>query len=139
MNIKTLFNIKSFFEFIWVLFCKPTFDFISEYMWDHHFLIYRGVMFWWQRRVRGWDDSDTWSLDHTIAKLVLPRLKRFRKLNIGYPANLQEVEWNLILDEMIEAFEIIEKDDYWELTDDERSRISRGLDKFREYYFDLWW
>lgn len=40
---------------------------------------------------------------------------------------------------MIEAFEIIEKDDYWSLTDSEKSKMSRGLDNFREYYFDLWW
>ena len=29
--------------------------------------------------------SDLWSLDITIANFVLPRIKKFKKENIGYP------------------------------------------------------
>lgn len=29
--------------------------------------------------------KETWNLDYTIAKFVLPRLKLFKKLNNGYP------------------------------------------------------
>lgn len=45
---------------------------------------YRPLVYWVQRRYRGWDDSDTWSLDCTMARLMLPRLQRLRK--IGKPA-----------------------------------------------------
>ena len=69
------------------------------------YFIKRWIKHFYQRRTRGWDDSDTWSLDHTIAKFVLPRLKLFRKIDFGYPAGLTSEEWNWILDEMIWAME----------------------------------
>ena len=42
--------------------------------------IKRAIKHWWQRRTRGWDDSDTYSLDITIAKFALPRFKRLREI-----------------------------------------------------------
>lgn len=40
----------------------------------------RIIKYWFQRRCRGWDDGDTWSLDCTMAALMLPRLRRLRKI-----------------------------------------------------------
>ena len=40
-------------------------------------MLLRNLKYFWQRRTRGWDDSDLYSLDYTIAKFVLPRLKVF--------------------------------------------------------------
>lgn len=40
-----------------------------------------------QRIIRGWDDSDTYSLDDTFYKWLLPRLKRFKELNICFPGD----------------------------------------------------
>lgn len=61
--------------------------------------------------------SDLWSLDITIAKFVLPRLKKFKKENIGYPG-IDEMDtpekWDEALDKMILAFEyVISWDDWW--------------------------
>lgn len=61
--------------------------------------------------------SDLWSLDITIANFVLPRLKRFKKENIGYPG-IDEMDtlekWDEALDKMILAFEyVISWDDWW--------------------------
>lgn len=61
--------------------------------------------------------SDLWSLDITIAKFVLPRLKKFKKENIGYPG-IEEMDthekWDEALDKMILAFEyVISWDDWW--------------------------
>lgn len=36
--------------------------------------------FLWQRWTRGFDDSETWSLDSTISYFILPRLKRFKEI-----------------------------------------------------------
>ena len=36
-----------------------------------------------QRIERGFDDSELWNLDYTIASFVLPRLKRLKELNTG--------------------------------------------------------
>ena len=45
--------------------------------------IFRGRRLKWfiQRRRRGFDDRELWSLDHTIARYVYPRLKAFNKLS----------------------------------------------------------
>ena len=49
------------------------------------------IKFWWQRKTRGFDDSDLWSLDNTIMKFVLPRLKAFRdKGTHGFPVAMYE-------------------------------------------------
>src|SRR5271154_326089 len=73
----------------------------------------RSIRFWWQRRIRGWDDSQTWSLDHSLAKLILPRLKRFQELSIGRPSDMTEKKWNDILDEMIFGFEWYASNKRW--------------------------
>lgn len=61
--------------------------------------------------------KETWNLDYSIAKYVLPRLKLFKKLENGYPGRgeMDTIEkWDAALDKMILAFQyIIEGDDWW--------------------------
>ncbi len=102
--------------------------------WDHHL---RPRALWWtvvaffQRRRRGFDDSELWSLDSTVLVFILPRLKRFRaKERWGWPGpeaifdidyedfeklSEEEVadlsarsieEWDRMLDKMIRAIEL---------------------------------
>jgi hypothetical protein len=99
----------------------------------------RTLRFFKQRRTRGWDDSETFSLDHSLAKVILPRLKRFREVTIATPASLDEKEWKEILDEMIETFEFIASEKYWNATSEDYERLSKGLDLFAKHYFGLWW
>ena len=85
--------------------------------------ILRFFKFAWQRKTRGFDDSETWNLDNTIANFVLPRLKRYKELNNGCPIldgfdeSLDEnndkmhEEWNRIIDRIIFSLERISKDD----------------------------
>lgn len=61
--------------------------------------------------------KETWSLDITFAKYIIPRLKKFKKLNNGYPGD-EEMDtpekWDDALDKMIQAFEyVINLDNYW--------------------------
>jgi hypothetical protein len=35
----------------------------------------RNTKFFWQRCRRGFDDSEAWSLDQSLARVILPRLK----------------------------------------------------------------
>jgi hypothetical protein len=97
----------------------------------------RHIRWWWQRRTRGWDDRDLWSMDYTIAKFVLPRLKKFREVQIGHPAHMQEIEWKIALDEMIEAFKMIELD-CCSNDPEYNSKIDRGLYLFYKHFRDLW-
>lgn len=105
------------------------------------YLVRRRIRFFWQRRIRGWDDSVTWGLDRTIATFVLPRLRRFRELNNGFPAGLSEDEWNAMLDDMIYAFDACTKEDceLFDLSKEEWSRVDRGLLVFGAQFRQLWW
>lgn len=38
---------------------------------------------WWDRRTLGFDDSELWSLDYTIAKFIAPRLKKYMEVCKG--------------------------------------------------------
>ncbi|MEN6550058.1 MAG: hypothetical protein ABFE07_28785 [Armatimonadia bacterium] len=99
----------------------------------------RALKHWWQRRTRGWDDSDTWSLDFVIAKFAVPRLKRFRELNNGFPGGMTEGSWRSALDDMIYALEICADEDRWYDKDNDWPRMERGLEAFGKHFRDLWW
>src|SRR5262245_28137695 len=76
-----------------------------------------------QRKERGFDDSETYSLSHTFARFIYPRLKRFRDAyaRVSIPMefhssrdgakteaqwNAAEKRWKKALDEMLFAFEM---------------------------------
>lgn len=83
-------------------------------------------------------NEDLWSLDITIAKLVLPYLKKFREAVGGYPSDLNSLEeWEAILDKMIKAFGLIANEAIFD-TAVKNEPIEEGLDLFRKYYFSLW-
>ncbi len=103
--------------------------------------IKRSVKFWWQRRTRGWDDSETWNMDLTFAEFILPRLKRFKILTNGYPASLDEDSWNKILDSMIMAFTLIiyNYETSKEYSEHDEKLVQEGLENFHQHYYSLWW
>jgi hypothetical protein len=103
-------------------------------------LIKRSIKHWVQRRLRGWDDSDTWDMSLATSKLLVPRLIRFKQLNNGIPHDLTEAKWNKILDEMIWTFQFLASDEQYACFDKKKwARVERGLDLFREHFRDLWW
>jgi len=99
--------------------------------------------FRWQKLVRGWDDSDTWNLDHTIAKFVLPRLKRLKEVQNGYVPRLGEEGWDEVLDKIIFSMELVVKEwDFETTTEEEREhwkKAQEGFELFGKYFRDLWW
>lgn len=96
---------------------------------------------WWQRRTRGFDDSQTWSLDHTIAVFTLPRLRRFKELNNGYPHGFTEDSWNEAIDDMIYSLEASahEWDPATRVDEVDWSRVHRGSELMGKHFRDLWW
>lgn len=90
-----------------------------------------------QRAERGFDDTETWSLASTIAAFVLPRLKRFREVSQGHPADRTEEQWTADLDEMIWAFQQIVDDESWSF--EEAERLTDALRKFGDQFMNLWW
>lgn len=100
----------------------------------------RETLYSQQRIERGFDDSETWSLSDTICRFTIPRLKRFKELNNGMPCGLTEDEWDIIIDKMILAMELLSRDNGSRLfSGDEDKQVNEGLDLFRERFMDLWW
>jgi hypothetical protein len=94
----------------------------------------------YQRTTRGCCDDETWSLDYSIAKLILPRLIRFKELNNGHPISMTRSEWDNKLDRMIATFEFLGSEERWERFEQKkRDEVQDGLNDFAKYYLDLWW
>jgi hypothetical protein len=93
------------------------------------------------------DKWDTWSMDHTLAHIVLPMLVQLKGNNHGHPANMTEQEWDDIMDEMIWAFEQKCRDDWMDDYDyswdsegakAHQERMTNGFKLFGKYYESLW-
>tara|TARA_Y100000034_G_C6896755_1_gene413585 strand:+ start:1642 stop:1971 length:330 start_codon:yes stop_codon:yes gene_type:complete len=86
----------------------------------------------------GWSPDELWSLDHTIADFIYPRLVGFRERTCTYPGTLSGMdEWKEILDKMIKSFKYI-KDEQEYYTKVPSEELHEGLDLFRKYFFNLW-
>ena len=111
---------------------------------------------------------DTWSMDHTLAPIILPMLVQLKATNHGYPSGLTEKKWDSIMDEMIWSFEQKCRDDWesdyyeyrelgleeegkaddlfgWKLVWEDREgqkahqkRMTNGFKLFGKYYENLW-
>jgi len=101
-----------------------------------------------QLKKQGFSDTELWSLDVCISKFILPRLKRFKTISGGYPANLSEKKWQKILDKIIFSFEWnIEEnemsEEYMKLSEKKLKRCwekyNEGIKLFAEYFNALWW
>lgn len=94
--------------------------------------IYHEINYWFQRRIRGFDDSDLWNVNCAILEYIHKILIAFKKYpRNGYPGQLTEEQWEEYLDLMIDAFN--DKEDDGELKLDHP-----GFKLFIEYFGYLW-
>ena len=122
---------------------------------------FRQCKWFFQRVFRGYSDDELWNLDYTIAKWILPRLKAFKKDNIGWPVHFDSfTEWTKTIDEMIWSFDFIVNQDKYEdkliekygseldengkykwIVETEKlvDRCNKGLELFAKHYRNLWW
>jgi len=94
------------------------------------------------------DEYDTWNMNTTLAKIILPMLKQLKEDKYGYPSTLTEKKWNTIVDEMIWSFEQVLDDESdeqfwtdgidWDGLRAHNKRIDKGLALFGKYYRNLW-
>lgn len=86
-------------------------------------------------------NEEVWGLDCTLAKFILPRLIKFKQINVNsHPSNLSGMEeWHAIIDKMIWSFEKVIKDD-WNMknAEKEQERYLEGMHLFADYFKDLW-
>lgn len=95
-----------------------------------------------QREERGFDASELWSLDMTVARFIIPRLEAFIDDTEGYPPDMSPDEWYKILHDMLSAFQLLADDNLpfgKEEADKREETIRKGLDLFVEYFQHLWW
>jgi hypothetical protein len=97
----------------------------------------RSELFRNQRITRGFDDSETWSLDHTIAKFIIPRLERYIELSDEI-LDRSEEEINDII-KFLTAMKLHLKLLDEELSEDELLSIEDGLSVFPKIFGKLWW
>ena len=113
--------------------------------------IKRDIKYWFQRRIRGWSDDETWNLDYEFIKWVNSRFKKYKEGAIGtvdleyhkFKYKRKEYTQLQLIDRVIELTDEILTDEYWNLiyTDAER------LDKIKDEVFDIfkliygvmWW
>jgi hypothetical protein len=98
----------------------------------------RHFLWWWQRRTRGFDDRDTWSLDYTIAKFAAPRLRLFAQKTFSFPVGMTIEEWQAKIEGMAAALQWLVDNDGCTISDgfDEHKQ---GFEDFGEYFLHLWW
>ncbi len=92
--------------------------------------------------------KECWNLDHTLAKIILPKLLWFKNFYglYSYPNDLEDSEeWEEILNDMIWSFSFIAHDHIFDIAEEGRDRYlyllakcQHGLNLFAEYYLDLW-
>lgn len=100
-----------------------------------------------QRFSRGYADIDCWDIDEWFTKSILKILKQFKSNLHGHPFDMTEEEWEAVLQEMIDCFELVDQsDDIIYLEPAEQMKLNekviaaknKGLDLFKEHFFDLW-
>lgn len=101
-------------------------------------LFKRKLRFLWQKLDRGWSDDEIWNLDISLAKLILPRLKRFKEIKGGYPGGMTLDKWEEILNQMIYAFEKSANRFEWDCDPEITKEVQKGLSLFAQYYGHLW-
>lgn len=140
---------------------QTKFENILEWLEDFVQTLYSPVNYFLDKRTQKIsvriDKWDTYSMDHTLAPIILPMLIQLKETKYGspptddddVPKELHESDihkrWDWILDEMIYAFECkANKDDVFmrcntdESMREEQDRISNGFRLFGKYYESLW-
>lgn len=105
------------------------------------------------------DDMDFWNLDITISEILLPIMKEYKSRHNGAPIvergdisdrDYDSVDdesehgysikrYNLVLDEIIFAFEFIKSGGMMEFEmDKEQDRAEKGLELFTKYFTSFW-
>lgn len=99
------------------------------------------LKYFFQKLIRGYSDKEIRNLDITISKLVLPRLKAFKKFKRTQPGIISEEEWDQVLDDIIYSLDVISNDTFSKTKEEyiDWGKVDDGLELFGKYFRDLWW
>ena len=114
-------------------------------------IIKRNIKFWFQRRIRGWSDDETWNLDCEFIKWVNSRFKKYKEqtseiVDLEYHKfkyKRKEYTQLQLIDRVIELTDEILTDKYWDLIYTDAERLGKikdeVLDIFKLIYGVMWW
>ena len=130
------------------------------------FAIKRMIKHFFQRRFRGFDDTETWDLGDKFYKWIYPRLKRYAEISMGYPLDckshkewidtlnyrVKQLDWILNVNEFdFTHWEFIPEDELDKLKKDDKIKIyminitayDKCVDDFNQWFAknvnQLWW
>lgn len=96
-----------------------------------------------QRDSQGFDDTETWHLDRTLALFLIPRLERFIQVNNGFPTNETEESYDEKLNFILNSFKEYYYNENEEVSlETEKERLNnakKAAALLGELWFDLWW
>ena len=96
-----------------------------------------------QREEQGFDDTETWHLDKTFALFLLPRLKRFIRVNNGFPNGETHESYIEKLNFIVKSFEEYYVDDNidtsLELEKERLKNAQQAVELLSKLWFCLWW
>lgn len=96
---------------------------------------------WWFRRHFDRITYDSAEIESEFVAWIVPRLKRYKEIQHGYPEPPGLKKWNKIIDKMIEGFEIRLNEQHWEWKpgcEGNRRKVQQAFDLFAKYHDNLW-
>jgi hypothetical protein len=86
---------------------------------------------------------DCWNVNHSIAVIAYPLLKRFKKESASWPAHMNREKWHEILDKIIWSMKIMaEEEGFCPMLANPKkfyAKLSQGLNLFGKYFRNLWY
>lgn len=114
-------------------------------------IIIRNIKYWFQRRIKGWSDDETWNLDYEFMKWINSRFKKYKEKAIGtvdlkyhkFKYKRKEYTQLQLIDRVIELTDEILTDEYWNLIYTDAERLGKIEDEvfdiFKLIYGVMWW
>ena len=94
----------------------------------------------WQRARHGYNDPDLWSLNNTLANLIIVGTERMQH-GISYPGNgMTFEEWHAILAQIENGFRnrVALNEGYRMATPEEDAEFAAAFDLLKEHFWSLW-
>jgi len=86
--------------------------------------------------------SEVTCLYYTASAFLIPRLRKFKKINISYPCDETSESWNEKIQFIIDSLEARINDSFYDLEVKEQYRVRENSDRaaklLGEIWFDLW-
>lgn len=92
----------------------------------------------WQRARYGYSEDQFYSLDHTLATMIVAGVAKMKEWNHGYPTEISNEEWLAILTKIEEGFLLFLDNDGWFTDDVSREKFTEAKALLNRWFEHLW-